>query len=208
MGATATSAGRPAETRLAGTLPDGDAPDDGDAPTVKLTSGDEPTLTGQPPSTSGAGGQTEPPEPSVPHSALIGFMSVPVHRRLPIRRSTLLMVVAFVAFGVWYHFYPPYIAPMGSTGSGTSFFPGVTSTTTTTTTTRPPQTTTTTVSTSTTVPRTTTTSTLAGTTTTTRPPSTTTTTTLGGAASTTTTTGASGVTGTTGPSRSGTTSST
>src|SRR6266852_4727887 len=42
-----------------------------------------------------------------PHSALVGYMSVPVHRRLPIRRSTLLMVVAFLGFGTLLYFNPP-----------------------------------------------------------------------------------------------------
>jgi hypothetical protein len=54
------------------------------------------------------------------HSALVGFMSVPVHPRLPIRRSTLLMVVAFVGFGTLWYLYPPASsgAASGSTGGG------------------------------------------------------------------------------------------
>ena len=54
------------------------------------------------------------PAPSAPadasevkHSALVGFMSVPVHPRLPIRRSTLLMVLAFIGLGTLLYFNPP-----------------------------------------------------------------------------------------------------
>ena len=56
----------------------------------------------------GAPAQPEAPDEHVPHSALVGFMSVRVHRLLPIRRSTLLMVVAFLGFGTWCYLYPPY----------------------------------------------------------------------------------------------------
>jgi hypothetical protein len=48
------------------------------------------------------------------HSPLLGFMSVPVHRRLPIRRSTLLMAVAFVGFGTLLYFNPATSTPAGS----------------------------------------------------------------------------------------------
>jgi hypothetical protein len=96
------------------------------------------------------------------HSALVGFMSVPVHRRLPIRRSTLLMVVAFVGFGTLWYLYPPATsaAASGSGGGGrVCLAPGLcrgstnvtpAPTTTTTTTTTPPTTTSTTTATPTT----------------------------------------------------------
>ena len=54
----------------------------------------------------------------VRHSALVGFMSVPVHRRFPIRRSTLLMLVAFLGFGTLLYLYPPTGT---TTGTGTVF---------------------------------------------------------------------------------------
>ena len=78
----------------------------------------------------------------VPHSALVGFMSVPVHRSLPIRRSTLLMIVAFLGFGALWYAYPPsntVVVPAGST----VVIPGVTTVTRTTTATVLPATTTT-----------------------------------------------------------------
>ena len=95
-----------------------------------------------------------------PRSALVGFMAVPVHRLVPIRRSTLLLAAAFLGFGAWCYLYPPssvVVVPPG----GAVVIPGVIPpTTTTTTTTLPPTTTTTTTtspsgssSTSTTAPR-------------------------------------------------------
>jgi hypothetical protein len=142
------------------------------------------------------------------HSALVGFMSVPVHRRFPIRRSTLLMAVAFVGLAVLLYFNPPQSDAQAAAGSGAVFkapdgtpyyLPNavkVTPSTTTTTTTAPPVTTTTRAT-----PFTTTTpSTGAGSPTTT---STTTTTTLppgrgtGTGSSTTTTTAGTGAFGAT-----------
>ncbi len=104
------------------------------------------------------------------HSALVGFMSVPVHPRFPIRRSTLLLVLAFLGFATLLYFNPPASTStvVLHTPSGDYEIPGATklpasaTTTTTTTTTRPPTPTTTTTTTtypsaSTTYPSTTTT---------------------------------------------------
>ncbi len=80
---------------------------------------------------------TSPPEPEVKHSALVGYMSVPVHPRFPIRRSTLLLAVAFVGFGILLYLYPPRTAYSpgslitGANGEQLQVVP-VTSTTTTT----------------------------------------------------------------------------
>jgi hypothetical protein len=164
-----------------------------------------------------AGGQ-EPDDSGQRHSALVGFMSVPVHPRLPIRRSTLLMVVAFVGFGTLWYLYPPASsgAASGSGGSGavclapglcrgsTNVTPAPTPTTTTT---SPPAPTSTTVATPTTTRPSTSTTTRpsTSTTTTTSSPSPTTTGTslpgagVGGTGQTTTTTlsGSAGASGTT-----------
>ena len=40
-------------------------------------------------------------------SPLAGFMSVPVHPRFPLRRSTVLMAVAFAGFATLLYLYPP-----------------------------------------------------------------------------------------------------
>ena len=70
---------------------------------------------------------------------LFGFMSVPVSRRFPIRRSTLLMAVAFVGFGALLYSYPPQSTSGGAFIKGsdgqTYFVPGAISASTTTTTT-------------------------------------------------------------------------
>ena len=72
---------------------------------------DEPTLVDHPTSASGVRSRWSrkgpPGEDEVSHSALVGFMSVPVHRRVPIRRSTLLMAVAFVGLGALLYLNPP-----------------------------------------------------------------------------------------------------
>jgi hypothetical protein len=96
----------------------------------------------------------DPPEhPSAPtdapeqYSALVGFMSVPVHPRLPIRRSTLLMVLAFIGLGTLLYFNPPQSTATGAvvhTPNGDYFVPGATPVDASTTTTVPPTTTTTT----------------------------------------------------------------
>ena len=158
---------------------DGGTPDDGgwdatDAPTT---------------------GSTPRVQEPVPHSRLVGFMAEPMARRVPFRRSTVLMAVAFLGFGTLCYLYPPNA---GSTSTGTtsggSVIPGVfVPASTTTTTARPPATTTTTRpvgSTSTTTatrPTTTTTTTrpVGPTTTTTTVPQGTTTTTVGAATTTT-----------------------
>ena len=82
------------------------------------------------------------------HSALVGFMSQPVHPRLPVRRSTLVMVVLFLGFGTLWYLYPPdsSAATSGSNPNPNAtacIIPGLcrggtTATTTTTTTTPPP----------------------------------------------------------------------
>lgn len=126
------------------------------------------------------------------HSALVGFMSVPVHPRFPIRRSTLLLVLAFLGFATLLYFNPPASTStvVLHTPSGDYEIPGATklpasaTTTTTTTTTRPPTPTTTT--TTTTYPSATTTY-----------PSTTTTTRGGPATTSTTVRGTVGTSGTT-----------
>lgn len=127
----------------------------------------------------------------VPHSRLVGFMAEPLARQVPFRRSTVLMLVAFLGFGTLCYLYPPTSTTTStgtSTGSGGIpgvFVPSATTSTTappTTTSTRPvgPGTTTTTTTTATTRPTTTTT-------TTSRPvSSTTTSTTLSGQTTTTT----------------------
>jgi hypothetical protein len=145
------------------------------------------------------------PEESTPHSALVGFMSVPVHRRFPIRRSTLLMAVAFLGFGTLCYLYPPGAGgTVINTSNGTFFIPNGTSvsTTTTTTTTRPPATTTTTrppgpSTTTSTRPNSTSTTTTSSTTTTTTTSGSSTTSTVKVQPTTTTTTGPVGSSGST-----------
>ena len=88
---------------------------------------------------------------AVRHSALVGFMSVPVGRRFPLRRSTVVLVVAFAGLATLLYFNPPQSTSTGSgvvlhTPQGDVFVPNATPvSTTTTTTTAPPATTTTTV---------------------------------------------------------------
>ncbi len=158
------------------------------------------------------GGASSPidPDADLKHSKLVGYMSVPVHRLLPIRRSTLLMIVAFIGFGILLHTYPPQNATATNAGTfikgadGQEYFvpsatkvsiPTTTTTTSTTTPDRvPPTTTATTVphsSTTTTYPHSQTTTTVA--------PSTTTTTTTAGSSGTTTTTALHGTSSTTVP---------
>jgi hypothetical protein len=157
----------------------------------------------------GASPPSTDPDADLKHSKLVGYMSVPVHRLLPIRRSTLLMIVAFVGFGILLHTYPPQSANATSAGTfikgsdGQEYFvpsatkvsiPTTTTTTTSTTTPDrvPPTTTATTVphsSTTTTYPHSQTTTTVA--------PSTTTTT--AGSSGTTTTTALRGTSSTTVP---------
>jgi hypothetical protein len=55
------------------------------------------------------------------HSALVGWMSVPVHQRLPIRRSTLLMIILFLGFGTLCYLYPPNSAAITCNPSRTCF---------------------------------------------------------------------------------------
>jgi hypothetical protein len=140
---------------------DGGGPDE-DEPTRVLGSAHEGEPTRVVGATPAAGARAPwarraPEDEEVRHSALVGFMSVPVHRRFPIRRSTLLMAAAFIGLGVVLYFNPPQSDATPATGSvihtpdGDVFVPGAvkvtsstttstptTSTTTTTTTTRPP----------------------------------------------------------------------
>ncbi len=65
------------------------------------------------------------------HSALVGSMSVRVHDRIPLRRSTLVMVVAFLGFGVLFYLYPAQSTTTGPgtvvhTQNGDYFIPGAT----------------------------------------------------------------------------------
>jgi len=103
----------------------------------------------------------------VTRSRLVGLMAVPISSAVPVRRSTVLMVVAFFGLGTLMAIYPP-AAKTSVSNPNSGGVPIITSTTTTTTTT------------TTTEPSTTTT--------TTRPRATTTTTRVGGGNSTTTTT--------------------
>jgi hypothetical protein len=192
-------------------------PHDGDEPTV--ADGSEPTVVeGSPPTrqirpegrtATGRRLFRERPEGSRPRAPLAGFMSVPVHPKFPIRRSTLLMAVAFAGFAVLLSFYPPQSTTANSSGSliqgpdGKTYFvpnavPVSTTTTTTTTvptaTTRPPIATTTIP-----LPTTTTTFPRSTTTTTTVPPTTTTTTTSGATTTTTTRSGVGATSGSTSP---------
>ena len=115
----------------------------------------------------------DPADDAVRHSALVGFMSVPMSRRFPIRRSTFVMAVAFVGLATLLYFYPPQSTSSGvvlHTPQGDVFVPNATPvSTSTTTTTVPPATTTTTTavrSPTTTFPTTSSTSTSTSTTTT------------------------------------------
>ncbi len=109
-----------------------------------------------------------------PHSALVGLMAEPVSRSIPVRRSTVLMLVGFIGFGTLMYLYPPATKTVTTitTNSPDGIIPGLIPATTTTT--HPP-----TPTTETTVPSTPTTST-------TRPFTTSTTSTVGSSASTTT----------------------
>ncbi len=89
----------------------------------------------------------------VRHSAMVGFMSVPVHPRFPIRRSTLFMLVAFAGLATLLYFNPPQGDVAGTstvihTPQGDFIVPGATKVSpTTTSTTAPPAPTTTTTTT-------------------------------------------------------------
>ena len=128
-------------------------------------------------------------EEKVPHSALAGLMAEPVSRSVPVRRSTVLILVAFLGFGTLMYLYPPTTKTFTTyttnnpSGLPTGLVPAPTSTTTTV----PPSTTTTTAPSASTTTSSSTTSTTPGvsTTTTTSRPAASTSTTVG---STTTTT--------------------
>ena len=84
---------------------------------------------------------------AVRHSALVGFMSVPMSRRFPLRRSTFVMAVVFIGLATLLYFYPPQSTSTGvvfHTPQGDVFVPNATPVSTTTTTTTVPPTTTTT----------------------------------------------------------------
>ena len=133
-------------------------------------------------------GSTPKIQTPVPHSRLVGFMAEPLARTVPFRRSTVLMLVAFLGFGALTWIYPPTgPTPSGATSTTSGGVPGIFVPTPTTTTTRPPATTTTQPGPTTTTGTPGTTSTT--TTTTTGPGSSTTTTSGVGRATTTTTTG-------------------
>jgi hypothetical protein len=158
---------------------------------------EEPTVVDHPTSASGVRARWSRKGPDeadeVQHSALVGFMSVPVGRRFPLRRSTLVLVVAFLGLGTVLYFNPPQSDTVGKGAVVNGYYvPGAVpvSTTTTTTTSPPP---------ATTVPPTSTTTSRAPTSTPTAPPFTgTSTTTLGrGPTATTTTVSGGGASGTT-----------
>jgi len=145
-------------------------------------------------------GSTPRVEEPVPHSRLVGLMAVPISRSVPIRRSTVLMLIAFLGFGTLCYLYPPNNSTTsGTSTNGTGGIPGVFVPSATTTTTHPSATTTTThvggptttstSSTSTSRPTTTTTTTTpqVGSTTTTAPHGATTTTAPGATTTSTTT---------------------
>ena len=77
-----------------------------------------------------------------PRSALVGLMAAPLSRSVPVRRSTVLMLIGFLGFGTLMALYPPTSKPAIGTANGQTVIPLVPATTTTTT--RPPATTTTT----------------------------------------------------------------
>ncbi len=123
----------------------------------------------------------------VPRSALVGLMAEPLSPSIPVRRSTVLMVVAFAGFGVLAILYPPATKTVTTiTTNNPNVLPGLLPGSTTTTSTAPSATTTS----STAPPATTTPSTApsASTTTSTAPSATTTTTTTTRSAGSTTTT--------------------
>ena len=118
-----------------------DEPDDTQVnPTVRMSRPPGYSAPGAPPSA--------PDPPGEKHSALVGYMSVPVHRLLPIRRSTLLMVILFLGFGTLCYLYPPASTATvitcksdGTCTTSTGTFSGVPATTTTTTSPSPTSTT-------------------------------------------------------------------
>ncbi len=137
-----------------------------------------------------AGGPPTGPVPAVsgadPRNQLVGLMSRPLASWAPVRRSTVLLVVAFLGFGALFLLYPP--AASTSTPTSTtapSPLPGILPPASTTTTAPVPTTTRPVATTSTTAPVPTTTT---SSTTTTTSSTTTTTSTLASGASTTTTT--------------------
>ncbi len=176
-------------------------------------SGSEPPEGEGPDGTAAESGSPAPPRARAPwerkdpngdevkHSALVGFMSVPMGRRFPIRRSTFVMAVAFIGLATLLYFNPPEAATNTGSGfvlhtsQGDVFVPNATAVSTTTTTTTPPAATTTTAAPS---PTTTVFSGSLGASTTTSTSTTTTRPTGGGAATTTTTTTSAGSTGTNG----------
>jgi hypothetical protein len=120
-----------------------DEPDDTQVnPTVRMS---------PPPGFSAPRAQPPAPDPSdEKHSKLVGYMSVPVYRLLPIRRSTLLLIILFLGFGTLCYLYPPASTATvitcrsdGTCTASTGTVSGVPITSTTTTT-APPSTTTTT----------------------------------------------------------------
>lgn len=156
---------------MSGDGPSGDGTDQGDADAADDAAEDLPRPT------------DEAYLAPAPQSALIGLMAEPVSRSVPIRRSTVLMVVAFLGFGALTLVYPP--APKAVTTITTTnpngLIPGILPATTTTT--HPAATTTTTTE---PAPSTTTTSHPGTTTTTVGHPSTTTTSTRPSGSTTTT----------------------
>ena len=79
------------------------------SPTHRLTLG---PATGSNPAQPSAGDDGDA-EPGSKRRPLFGFMAVPVSRRFPIRRSTLLMAVAFIGFGTLLYINPPQSTSIG-----------------------------------------------------------------------------------------------
>ena len=108
---------------VSGDGPSGDGTDQGDADAADDAAEDLPRPT------------DEAYLAPAPQSALVGLMAEPVSRSVPIRRSTVLMVVAFLGFGALTLVYPP--APKAVTTITTTnpngLIPGILPATTTTT---------------------------------------------------------------------------
>ena len=70
---------------------------------------DDPGTTGSDDEQRDSTGELEPGRPleDQRQSPLAGFMSVPVHPRVPLRRSTVLMALAFAGSATLLALYPP-----------------------------------------------------------------------------------------------------
>ena len=89
--------GRPASPRPASGPPAPGAPRERRTPRGSTVARTAPTTGSR--RTRPTTGSTPRVEEPVPHSRLVGLMAVPISRSVPIRRSTVLMLVAFLGFG-------------------------------------------------------------------------------------------------------------